>query len=55
MQPIITPTIKTTKQPSILIEIINLFIDQRLKNISQQVYAGEQIHLIGANGSGKVH
>ncbi|MEI9750156.1 ATP-binding cassette domain-containing protein [Moellerella wisconsensis] len=57
MQPIITTTIKTTrkstKQPSIIIEIINLFIDQRLKNISQQVYAGEQIHLIGANGSGK--
>lgn len=36
-----------------IIDIKNLFVDDRLINITEQVFAGEQIHLLGANGAGK--
>ncbi|WP_040690866.1 ATP-binding cassette domain-containing protein [Providencia burhodogranariea] len=36
-----------------IIELIQLSIANRLVNINENVFAGEQIHLLGANGSGK--
>ncbi len=36
-----------------IIQIKNLSINNRLNSISAQIMAGEQIHLVGANGSGK--
>lgn len=40
-----------TKQQ--IIEMQQLFVDDRLLNINESVYSGEQIHLLGANGAGK--
>lgn len=40
------------RQP--IIELIQFSIDSRLININETVFAGEQIHLLGANGAGKV-
>ncbi len=39
----------------LIIDIKNITIDTRLVNVSAQVLTGEQIHILGANGAGKVH
>lgn len=36
-----------------IIDIKNINVNKRLINISAQAFPGEQIHLLGANGSGK--
>lgn len=36
-----------------IIDIKNISAENRLINFTEQVYAGEQIHLLGANGAGK--
>ncbi|EMT6574673.1 ATP-binding cassette domain-containing protein [Providencia rettgeri] len=36
-----------------IIDIKNICAGQRLINFSAQIFAGEQIHLLGANGAGK--
>lgn len=40
-----------TKQQ--IIEMKQLCVENRLSNINESVYSGEQIHLLGANGAGK--
>lgn len=37
----------------IVIDIKNVSSENRLKHFTEQVFAGEQIHILGANGAGK--